>query len=113
VHRRRLIFLALIPIVILGAAAAFWIHDAFGINVPWDTPDFFSLCGRRYDQGGALRNPDATYTFWIRTTVFDLPIPMPEVSPIPGVADWGGCPLQVVLKRKDGDIVYAFIQGGP
>lgn len=68
---------------------------------------------RRYDQGGILRNPDTTYTFYVRPTVFDLPIPMPEVSPIPGVADWGGCPLQVVLERRDDVVVYAFIQGGP
>lgn len=112
-NRRRALLLALIPVVILGAVTELWIHATFGINVPWDTPDFFHVCGREYREGGALRDPETTCTFWLHPTVFDLPIPMPDVAPIPGRADWGGCPLQVVLERKDGDVVYAFIQGGP
>lgn len=111
--RRRIVLLTLIPTLVLGAGSELWIHKTFGINTPWDTPDFFRVCGREYRQGGALRNPDTTYTFRRHPTAFDLPIPMPDVSPIPGVANWGGCPLQMVLERRGDAVVYAFIKGGP
>ena len=88
-------------------------HAAFGIKVPWERPRFFHVCGREYRQGGELRDPATTYTFRIRPTVFELPIPMPDVAPIEGVLEWGGCPLQVLLELDDETVVYAFIQGGP
>lgn len=111
--RRRIAAIALTLSLVLAAPGELWIHEAFGTNTPWDTPEFVQVCGRRYDLGGIPGDPATIYTLYAQATVFDMPIPMPEVSPIPGEPNWGGCPLQVVLKRKAGDLVYGHIQGGP
>jgi hypothetical protein len=113
-NRRRALVVALIPVLVLGAAFEWWIHDAFGIEVPWDMPEHFHVCGREYERGGAFEDPDTFYTLFVHPTFFDLPIPMPDAAPDADHMDsWGGCPMQVVLKRKDRNVVYAFIQGGP
>lgn len=106
--------LALAPLLPIAVGTELWIHETFGINLPCETPDHFHVCGREYRLGGPLGDPSRTYTFTARPTVFDLPIPMPDVAPIDGSMEWGGCPLQVLLERDEGDVeVYAFIQGGP
>ena len=111
--RRRALLLLVTAVSVLGSGTELWIHTNFGINTPWDTPRHLPVCGRRYDQGPPLRDPQTTYTFYVHPTVFDLPVPIPDVSPIPGVMNWGGCPLQVVLDTNHGEVVYGFIQGGP
>jgi hypothetical protein len=104
----------LIPFGAVALVVELWIHTAFGINAPWETPDFFHVCGREYRLGGEERDPRTVYTLTVNPTIFDLPIPMPDAAPIEGSLGWGGCPVQVVLERADGDhVVYAFIQGGP
>jgi hypothetical protein len=112
--RHFLVLMAMLVVVLIGLGTASWIHTAFGVILPWQTPKHINVCGRQYREGGLPFIADAdTRVLTLRATVFDLPIPLPDLEPTDSGLPYAGCPIQVVLVLRDRQVLYGPPQGGP
>jgi hypothetical protein len=94
--------------------AAVWIHVTFGIIAPWQTPRHIDVCGHQYREGGSAFGPDSgARVLALDSTVFQLPIPLPDLHETDIGLPYGGCPAQVILRVGGLSIVYGFVEGGP
>ena len=108
------ILMGMVAVTVAALLTESWIHTKFGIILPWETPEHIHLCGREYEEGGPRTFPDEdTPVTTLRATIFDRPIPLPDVAPTDQGLPYGGCPVQVILHLSNRDVVYGFVQGGP
>jgi hypothetical protein len=116
VKRRRLIAIILVLVAIPAVAGELWIRKTFGTWLPWVTPERINVCGRTYDRynaGGEALGADA-YIATFDATLFDLPIPLPDLQPTRTSLPYAGCPARIDIVRGDGVIAsYGPFQGGP
>ena len=92
-----------------------WIHRTFGVELAWQAPKHIVVCDRRYKPVGQefLTLVRVGTVLDLRPTVFELPVPLPDLRPFDSGLPYGGCPAALVLHLARADLVYAPLEGGP
>ena len=108
--------ISLVLVAIAAVAGELWIRKTFGTWLPFVTPDRIDICGRRYDRyeaAGEILGSDP-YIATLHATLFDLPIPLPDLQPTRTSLPYAGCPARIDLVRGERRIAsYGPFQGGP
>jgi len=93
--------------------AGLLVHRAYGVNLPWERPRHLDLCEIRYDLVTDFPDVPAADTLHLAPTIFELPLPLPDVGRDQPGGPYVRCPALVVLDLHDGPVEYAHVQGGP